>query len=420
MRKPLIAVLITLSALLVLGSKCKHIVVVCEDGAEQECFCPDGTVGNQVCRSDGSGWESCDCTYYSVWCDDEADLCWQDPQKDAYDYDDIGLTQPDAVRYCEEVVFGGYDDWRLPDIDELRTLIRGNPPTEADGECPLTDGSPRSDMSHEACSDNIPYDGPGPGGCYWPLELAGTCDKPDPAAEGHPMEYCSSTVASDNDQWVGAILFENGAVAFNHINSFADVRCVRDAPTPPVVCEDGPSEECAPGETRQCIGENGKMGSQTCADDGNCWGPCEYLGFEPSPPITDVCDQCDKVQLTIRVPEKLQNPPKELMAFLYSAEGWTFPPNRPPDGGVDYNQVIDPDIDLDKPFEMTVPGCTYYREECLEGDYYLYVSLRLEETMPPTVQEGDYWWGMDQEPITLEIGQANIIELDIELVPFVE
>ncbi|NOQ86321.1 MAG: hypothetical protein GQ554_05505, partial [Deltaproteobacteria bacterium] len=86
----------------------------------------------------------------------------------------------------------------------------------------------------------------------------------------------------------------------------------------------------------------------------------------------------------------------------------------------DYNQVIDPDIDLDKPLAMTVPGCTYYREECLEGDYYLYVSLRLEETMPPTVQEGDYWWGMDQEPITLEIGQANIIELDIELVPFVE
>ncbi|MBW2651702.1 MAG: hypothetical protein JRC57_01265, partial [Deltaproteobacteria bacterium] len=81
MGKSLIAVLITLSALLVLGSKCKHIVVVCEDGAEQECFCPDGTVGNQVCRSDGSGWESCDCTYYSVWCDDEADLCWQDPQK---------------------------------------------------------------------------------------------------------------------------------------------------------------------------------------------------------------------------------------------------------------------------------------------------------------------------------------------------
>jgi len=36
------------------------------------------------------------------------------------------------------------------------------------------------------------------------------------------------------------------------------------------------------------------------------------------------------------------------------------------------------------------------------------------------VGEGDYWWGMDQEPMTLEIGQANVIEMDIELVPFVE
>ncbi len=134
MGKSLTAVLITLSVLLVLGSKCNHIVVVCEDGAEQECFCPDGTVGNQVCRSDGSGWESCDCTTYSIWCDDETDLCWQDPQKDAYDYDDIGLTQPDAIRYCEELVFGGYDDWKLPNIDEMRTVIRGNLPAETDGE----------------------------------------------------------------------------------------------------------------------------------------------------------------------------------------------------------------------------------------------------------------------------------------------
>ena len=40
------------------------------------------------------------------------DISWQDPQKDAYDYDDIGLQQPDALRYCEELVMGGYDDWR--------------------------------------------------------------------------------------------------------------------------------------------------------------------------------------------------------------------------------------------------------------------------------------------------------------------
>jgi hypothetical protein len=108
------------------------------------------------------------------------------------------------------------------------------------------------------------------------------------------------------------------------------------------------------------------------------------------------------------------------MTFLYSAEGWTFPPNRPPDGGTDYNQVLDPEIDVDKPITMTVPGCTYYRETCLTGDYYLYVSLLQDEKMPPTVEEGDYWWGMTQEPINLGSGQAKVFEMEVELVPFAE
>jgi len=35
----------------------------------------------------------------------------------------------------------------------------------------------------------------------------------------------------------------------------------------------------------------------------------------------------------------------------------------------------DPVIDVDKPLTVTVPGCTYYRKNCLVGDYYLLVLL---------------------------------------------
>ena len=338
----------------------------CLVGETQACFCPDDTTSIQNCRTDGSGWENCDCTDYTIWNDPDTNLSWQDPQKDAYDYDDIGLQQPDALRYCEELVMGGYDDWRLPDIDELRTLVRGNPAIETGGDCPVHEGSPRADMLDPACQPVPDYQGPGVGGCYWIPELTGTCDKPDPADEGlRPLETVSSTVASDDQFWVGCVLFNEGAAVFNHLYSLADVRCVRNGPTSPIICADGPPEACVPGETRQCTASNGKTGAQVCADDGSCWGPCNSTEFTPSPPLTDVSDECDQVMVTINVPEELQTPPRLLMVFLYSAESWTFPPARPPDGGTDYNQVIDPDIDLGNPYVMTVPACSYYRDRCV-------------------------------------------------------
>jgi hypothetical protein len=134
-----------------------------------------------------------------------------------------------------------------------------------------------------------------------------------------------------------------------------------------------------------------------------------------------VCNQCDQINLTIKVPEKLQNPPKVLMAYLYSAENWIFPPNRPPDGGTSDNYIIDPQIDVDKPLQITVPACTYYRDKCLSGDYYLYVALMQNQVLPPTVQAGDYWWGMQEvqpEPLTLGTGTQQVIDKQIMLVPY--
>ena len=75
--------------------------------------------------------------------------------------------------------------------------------------------------------------------------------------------------------------------------------------------------------------------------------------------LTDICLECDQVKLTIKVPEKLTVTPKQIMAFLYAPEAdgkWIFPPMRPPDGGTQENQVIDPVIDVDKPHTMICHG----------------------------------------------------------------
>jgi hypothetical protein len=235
----------------------------------------------------------------------------------------------------------------------------------------------------------------------------------------HALETWASDIASNRTDWVASILFDIGGVCYNHINSYGDVRCIIDAPATPVTCAEAAS--CAPGETRQCnrAPVDGDpmtaLGAQTCNAAGTCWSPCEFTGFTPTPRPSDMCGECDKATLTIRVPEQLTGQPVQLMAFFYSAESWTFPPQGPPDGGTDYNLVQNPDINIDKPFTMVLPGCTYYREACLIGDYQIYIQLSMAEVWPPLPQDGDFTYGRILNPVTLGSGIAEDIPIDITL-----
>lgn len=44
-----------------------------------------------------------------------------------------------AQNYCKNLNAGGFNDWRLPNIEELRTLIKNSPETEIGGECKASD-----------------------------------------------------------------------------------------------------------------------------------------------------------------------------------------------------------------------------------------------------------------------------------------
>ncbi|MGB5867853.1 MAG: DUF1566 domain-containing protein [Arcobacteraceae bacterium] len=51
--------------------------------------------------------------------DDQNKLMWQDSLENVK----IILTQEHSLEYCKKLNFGGFSDWRLPNIEEYNTII---------------------------------------------------------------------------------------------------------------------------------------------------------------------------------------------------------------------------------------------------------------------------------------------------------
>ena len=138
--------------------------------------------------------------------DDVGDLTWQDPPSNER------FTWEKAIAHCENLSFDGHDDWRLPTISELRSLISGCADTELGGPCDVTDGCTKGGCWNNPCSGCAYREGPGTDGAYWPAGMSG------------PIEWywSSSPVADKEGEW--GINFERGHLDNTPCTS---VRCVR-------------------------------------------------------------------------------------------------------------------------------------------------------------------------------------------------
>lgn len=86
-------------------------------------------------------------------------------------------TWSQAKSFCENNVNGvaGFDDWRLPTISELRSIIRGCDETETGGACGVTDScSNISCYDSSGCQGCTTGSGPD-SGCYRPDLFTGDC-----------------------------------------------------------------------------------------------------------------------------------------------------------------------------------------------------------------------------------------------------
>ncbi len=167
----------------------------------------DVTDGDEV---DGDKEEA---DFGDIWIDETYGLMWQRI------ISDDTLNYGDAIAYCAELSLADFDDWRLPGIGELRTLVRGCDTMAFDGACNIKEGDCLSNQckDNDACGDNCTFlQGPGDAGCYAPTTLIDedTC-----------VGYWSANLAEDNISW--SLNFNAAILRAYYHHNLMRIRCVR-------------------------------------------------------------------------------------------------------------------------------------------------------------------------------------------------
>jgi len=144
------------------------------------------------------------------WVDPASGLTWENPPSEEE------RDRHSATAYCQNLDLGGFKDWRLPTIDELRTLIRGCPATQDGGTCNVEEENCKSiscrDMSCRGCPRiEVPANK-----CFWPKVIEGEC-----------INYRSSTKLSTYGRLYWFVDFYLGEVFFERLPGDHNVRCVR-------------------------------------------------------------------------------------------------------------------------------------------------------------------------------------------------
>ena len=124
------------------------------------------------------------------------------------------LNWDDAVSYCNNLTELGHYDWRLPKLNELRTLIQNCPYTEIGGSCNFDDECLKDEFENDTyCAANNC-------GCPYGYSSGNNYSKLDDSTS-----LWSSTLRRSDKAWY--INFLEARVLVEEIQYYKYVRCVR-------------------------------------------------------------------------------------------------------------------------------------------------------------------------------------------------
>jgi hypothetical protein len=162
---------------------------------------------------------------YWTWTDPATKLTWQVPSAVTV------MDWYEAVEYCDNLYVEG-DGWRLPSIDELRSLIRDCPATQAGGSCGVSDEC--LDM-WECLTDTC--NGCEDGGCNWPPELfyegeSNCVTSYWSSSTYHAVIPGTGEPIPEDGICAWAVMYAGGLIGFSHKDGKSGlgeirVRCVR-------------------------------------------------------------------------------------------------------------------------------------------------------------------------------------------------
>jgi len=144
--------------------------------------------------------------YCGIDCFSRAPLTWSSLSSSTY-------TRENAINYCNNLTESGYS-WRLPTIQELRTLVQNcSTTTETGGSCNLDDDS--------GCL----YYGSSYG-CY-SFSICGCSTSGTHSKLGDTVKLHSSSIQTDYTAWSWSLDFSSGSVSDTSSSATNYVRCVR-------------------------------------------------------------------------------------------------------------------------------------------------------------------------------------------------